>query len=373
MAEPRIGILGAPGAVGRAVVRRLHDWGLGPLRLGGRNPAALATLLRDALDGDGETCVVDVADAAALGRFVRGLQVVVNAVGPSWELLDQVARPALAAGAHYVDVGGDERLYQRLTALRPQANGRAAVVAAGMIPGLSGLLPRLVAAELDRVTTLHAYLGVLDRFSPGGASDYVAGIDGSGSLAAFIGGRRVAHALVRLDDVELPLFPRRVTAHPYLDHEGERVARGLALDDARFYSVFDGPHRLRALSALAGRARGDAARKVAGERIQSAAELDLAGRSPYQLMLFEGRGLVGGREVTRSLVLRSVHAVELTATMAAQAAALLLDGAPAGSHFASELLDPVGVATRLRQLPDVSLQLFAGPLAEEAIFEEGSL
>ncbi|MEE3922525.1 methyltransferase [Micromonospora sp. BRA006-A] len=106
-----------------------------------RNPDRAAALVRDRLGGAGEAVAVDVYDRDSLARFCAGCRLVVCAGGASHQVLDRVAVAALAAGADYVDAGGDEPLYDRLAGRDLAAQGRVALVTAGMMPGLSGLLP----------------------------------------------------------------------------------------------------------------------------------------------------------------------------------------------------------------------------------------
>src|SRR5919108_349874 len=123
----------------------------------------------------GDVTLVTPPDDASLARFCDGCRVVLDCTGPSFRVLDRVARAALRAGADYVGAGGDEPAYEALarTRLRP---GRTAVVSAGMMPGLSGLLPRSLAAvaDLDGAPEgLLAYAGGGSPITPPAAADHL--------------------------------------------------------------------------------------------------------------------------------------------------------------------------------------------------------
>jgi len=352
-AAPPVGVVGASGGVGRAAVRRLAAAGVGPLRLGGRRLEPLRRLVVEDLGGEGEAAPVDAACAESLDRFCAGCCVVVDCAGPSREVGDAVVRAAWRAGVDAV-VAGDPAVAER-------APGRTAVVAAGLMPGLSGLLPRCLAARFDRPMRLTGYAGGLGRLTPAAAADYLAA--GSGQpLAAWRQGRRASRALTPLRDVELAPFPSRVTAQPYLSAELECVARSLGLADADWYNVLDGVP----LPAALARAR-DAA------DVARASELDLFGRTPYQLVVLEMAGEVRGQPSCQTLLLRARDGIELTGAVVALVALAVLAGeVPFGVHAAWSTLTPDAWWGRLRDLPEVeALEVVDGPAA--GAVEEGEL
>jgi hypothetical protein len=336
----RIGIVGAGGAVGRAAARLLSTWDTGVLRLGLRD-ADRAGVLAARFGGRAQVLVVDVFEPVSLARFCAGCDVVLNCAGPSRDLQDRVARAALSAGADYVDAAGDDPLH---TVLAGSFVDRRAVISAGMMPGLSGLLPRYLAARLARPETLTCYAGGRDRFTPAGAADYLAALDGGygRALAAWRSGDVVS---VPPDDGPVPYFARTVSALPYLSTEAERCASTLGLRELTWYSVFDGEHVPVAL----GQARSlPRARAVAG--LVRAAELDLFGGSPYQLFVLT---MTGGGE-RRNLVVRGGSATALTAAMAALTTEAVVRGEiPPGLHHCAEVL-PVDRVDRLPATVELS-------------------
>jgi hypothetical protein len=323
---------------------------------------------------------VDVFDPAALRRFCAGCRLVVNASAASYLVADRVARAALAAGADYLDAGGDHPLYDRLAPLGLARSGRRALVTAGMAPGLTGLLPRWLAGQgFARVHRLVGHVGVRDRLTPAGAVDYLLSLAGRDreSQAVWRDGRRVPRGAGVLADVGLPFFPGRVTAHPYLGYEAERLAAGLGLAELRWYTVFDGGGAMLAtLGRLQAAMSGEGDLAAAARELAAAAELDMFGREPYQLMVFELAGTgPGGGPVTRTLVVRSADTSILTGTVCALAGRQVLAGqVPAGSHFAAEALAPAALVAALRGSGAVrGFDLFDGAAAEVAAAEEGAL
>jgi len=360
-----VAVLGATGGVGRAAVRHLAAAGVGPLRLGCRRPEPAAGLL-DELRACGEAVAADATCPDSLARFCAGSRLVVNCAGPSHALLGTVALAAVESGADLVDAGGDEAVHPRLSAL--DTGERRLVLAAGLMPGLSGVLPRILAAGFERPRRLTAYAGGRGHLTPAAAADYLAGLGGGGRpLAAWERGGRRSRALTPLRGIELPPFPGRVTAHPFLSAELERVARDLGLEEARWYNVFDGVHLPEALARLQGTL--DAA---AVEEVVRAASLDLFGRQPYQLVVLQLEG--GEAEPCRTLLLSAGDGIELTGAVTALVARAVLAGEVGpGLHHADSVLEPRAWCERLRALPEVrALEVAEGPAAV-AVFEEGAL
>ncbi|MFG3438524.1 saccharopine dehydrogenase NADP-binding domain-containing protein [Nonomuraea sp. NPDC047897] len=347
-----VGVLGCTGAIGGALARRLHEAGIGPLRLGGRDLTrvrAVAASLATGPPGPGrgvESVEVDVADADAPAAFCAGCRVVVNCAGPSARILDTVARAALAAGAAYVDVAGDLIDRAPLHALAGDGAGDGVVVlGAGMMPGLSALLPRYLAAGAGRVERLVAYVGGLDPFTPAAARDYVASLAGGHGtpLAAWRRDGPVRGALRPARGVRVAGWPGRVSVYPYLAAETERLARTLGIAEVDWWTVFDGDRTLDAL-ARAGEAEPDRT----AETLVRASRLDAFGREPYFQMVFELTGDGGGR----TLVARTGRSHELSAAVAAAATAAVLRGqVPAGVHEAGDVLSPQEVFRRLDDDP----------------------
>ncbi|MEU7991300.1 saccharopine dehydrogenase NADP-binding domain-containing protein [Streptosporangium canum] len=448
---PVIAVLGCYGAVGGSVVRRLREAGAGPLRLGGRDLDRVRALIgtgtggpagaeaapggavtgtavpdvggMEARAGADEAVAVDLRDAAALAAFCEGCHVVVNCAGPSSRILDTVARAALAAGAHYVDVAGDAAVRDRLAAAGLPATvhrgstghgsggrgsdgqgsaghgsdgqgsagrgsdghgsagqsragrddaGRVVVLSAGMMPGLSALLPRHLAGQgFDRVDRLTAHVGGVDRFTPAAALDYVASLsDGYATpLAVWRGHQVIPRASRPRRGVELPHFPGRVNAYPYLSAEAERLARSLGFAEVEWSSVFDGELTLAALARL----HDLDADTAAGELVRTS-RLEAFGRTPYFQMVFRMEGEAAGRPVTRTLVARAADSYELSAAVAVLAAGAVLRGlVRPGLHDAADVLDAGAVFQALLDDPAVTRLEVVDGVAPAVEVEEGVL
>ncbi|MFF4426462.1 saccharopine dehydrogenase NADP-binding domain-containing protein [Streptomyces sp. NPDC001549] len=372
---PRIGLLGGAGAVGREVAARLRARGAGEVLIGGRDVAAAEAVVAGVLRGEGHAVEADAHDPVSLRDFCAASDVVVNCAGPSRLLMDRVAVAAIRAGARYVDVGGDDPVYERMTRSSAVDSG-SVLLSAGMIPGLTGLLPRYLAGhgftQVDRLTVYHA---VRDRIGRAGAYDFVAGIAAGGdeSFAAWRSGAPRSGAVRRAADRALPGFTDPVTVHPYLSPEARRTALRLGLRDGDWYSVlFDG-QTSAVLGGLPGLTEDGLA--AAAERLCRAAEFDLLGRTPQVVLLCQLDGRGDGGAMTRSLVLRAGGAAELVAAAAAVAVDEVVRGhVPAGVHFAADVLDASRAGEALAGDPGVAqLSVHDMPLEQLVPQDEGAI
>jgi hypothetical protein len=127
-APAAITVFGA-GAVGRRLCEQLARMGWA-VALAGRRGAALDEVAR--ATPIAATCVAATGDGAALVRAFAGARVVVNTAAPLRDTAAPVLAAALAAGAHYVDVGGEQAVLQDVYERNESAARRAGLVA---LPG----------------------------------------------------------------------------------------------------------------------------------------------------------------------------------------------------------------------------------------------
>jgi len=365
-----IGVLGASGDVGLASAQALLSLGLHNLRLGGRDAhtgaRCLARLHQQWPDARLQWTAVDFNDTPALARFARACDVLLNCAGPSWRVADRAAQAALKADAHYVDAAGDIHLDPALW------RGRSAVLGAGLQPGLTGLLPRWLAAQgFTRVQGLTSYFGLRDQFTAVAADDFLQGaVDGSSEpLAAWHNGR-CSRALRRRRDVLLPCFPGPVHVLPYLNEEGERLARDLHLETGQWFNVITDGHVLNALDQAHNLPRAEAV-----QRLCTASQLDLSGQPPFVTLLLQLDGLCDGQACTRSLVLSGAGNAALTGAMAAITVVSVLEGEiRPGCHHAAHALPPAASLERLQRTSSIrTLNLLDHPLEHLQDAEEGCL
>ncbi|MEV6820346.1 saccharopine dehydrogenase NADP-binding domain-containing protein [Nocardiopsis dassonvillei] len=369
-----VGVVGASGAVGRAAARRLRALGRTRLLLGGRRTAPLEELAAELGPGTAVRAV-DADSPESLRAFCSGLDVVLNCAGPSYRIADAVAVEALAAGADYVDVTGDGPAHDRLSRT-PAARDHAIVLSAGVLPGLSALLPRWFAARhgLERMS---AHAGGLERCTEAAAGDLLLSLPGADDPAAVFGvplaawreGRVVERALRAADGVRPPGFPGTAFVQPFLTEEARRLAADLGLRELEWYNVHPGERVRAVLTSVAGRPVGDTA--AAAERLRRAAEVDLAGRTPYYQLVYALTGPSGRRSV---MTARFSDSYRMTGRVGAQAADAVARGlVPRGLHHAADVLDPEAAVAALFDDPEAATLRVEDAASEDAGVEEGAL
>ncbi|WP_017589677.1 saccharopine dehydrogenase NADP-binding domain-containing protein [Nocardiopsis ganjiahuensis] len=367
-----IGVVGASGAVGRHAAHALRSLSRGRLVLGARRAGPLRALA-DELGGPVEAVSVDVDSAESLEAFCHRCDVVLNCAGPSYRILDRVAVAALAAGADYVDVTGDSPVHDRLAG-SPLAEGRRVLLSAGVLPGLSALLPRWFARGRGlREAAVHA--GGLERCTGAAADDLLLSLPGGSIPAAAFGhplaawreGAVVEGALRAQEGARAPHFPGTVFVQPFLTGEARRLAASMGLRRLDWYNVHPGARTRAVLTSAVGRA--DSGPETA-ERLRRAADLDLVGNTPYYQMVYS---LVDGSGAPHTLLARFTDSYRMTGRVGAAAtAAAALGETPTGVHHAADVLDPGATVEALFEGDGTAaLHLWQGAAAAD--LEEGAL
>jgi lysine 6-dehydrogenase len=101
----------------------------------------------------------DVRQTADTVRLLSGSVAVLNCTQYYWNL--DVMKAALAAGAHYLDLGGLFYTTRKQLKLNSEFRraGRLAILGIGSAPGIANVMARFLAEQLQRVTAIKVYNG----------------------------------------------------------------------------------------------------------------------------------------------------------------------------------------------------------------------
>ena len=127
-----IAIMGATGHTGSQIASQLAERGIRPLLIG-RNRARLDALAQRI----GPQCEIRLADPTnrqSLDNVFRGVNVVINTVGPFSDLGEPVVQAALEQGSHYIDTTGEQAFMERI---QVRYNGPARNAGLTVIPALA--------------------------------------------------------------------------------------------------------------------------------------------------------------------------------------------------------------------------------------------
>jgi len=114
-------------------------------------------------DGLARAAAVDAADEAAARKLIAGHDVCVAATPYRYNLT--LARAAVAAGSHFVDMGGNTDVVRAELALDEEARAAGVTVVPdmGLAPGMTNVLTSSLISAFDYVREIHLRVGGLPR------------------------------------------------------------------------------------------------------------------------------------------------------------------------------------------------------------------
>lgn len=159
---PPVAVLGA-GRIGRTLAHDLLDSGAERVVLADADPSRAAEVASAVGDDRLEARHLDVSDASVTRALAGDVACVVSAV--PYRLNLELARAAVEAGAHWVDLGGNTEVVERILALGPEAARRGVCVVpdAGLQPGLGNILAGELFRRLGGADSLRVLVGGLPQ------------------------------------------------------------------------------------------------------------------------------------------------------------------------------------------------------------------
>lgn len=158
-----ITILGGAGFMGAGIVRDLVSdrtiIDIAEIRLCDASREKMEALAADLGDPRIALVDLDVTDAAALERAIAGADICINCVPTLLGFQMAIFAAALAARVAYMDLGGlgTYTVKQLAEHERFKAAGVAAVIGCGADPGMSNVICRAVADQLDEIDRINLY------------------------------------------------------------------------------------------------------------------------------------------------------------------------------------------------------------------------
>lgn len=364
-----IGIIGGYGEVGHHACLTLQQYGIGPLKIGGRNPGKGKTKQSDFLPG-AIWEKVDVEDDQSLSGFIAGCELILNCAAPSHRYSRRIARICLQHHVNMVDAGIDNN-YQS----DPLDTGENVIVyAAGATPGFSGLFPVWFGKQFHQVHSLLSYYGTSGQISPAGAEDYLEGsLHPNNTPRAAWRNAIVPNVLSRKSGVTLPFFPGEITLFPLFDDETHLVAKRLGLENGEWYAAVEGEKSIAALDSASFEYKANP--KAMIEKLCFAVEMDTLGRSPYFILMVQLNGESAGKEKTQTAVYEVREIIPFCGKMAAIIVKAVLEGkVKPGLHHTASIGDIDYVMDHLEKTDAThSIQIIDHSIEELSVEEEGTL
>ncbi len=203
-------VLGAYGHVGRCIVPELVKMGdIGRLVAAGRKKATLDACF-SGIDADKlELQTLDVFDKPALRASCKGIDLVINCVGPYAWRGSEVTAEVISQGINYIDFANEQSHYRRLQVIGATAeqNGLVLVTGVGTSPGVSTMLFQMGKEAIPGARTFEMFYasGRHPSREEGFGSVMGAIVETGFDPVAWVGGKQVKMPLGKeYRDVTLP-------------------------------------------------------------------------------------------------------------------------------------------------------------------------
>lgn len=158
----RIAVLGGAGLMGSGIVRDLvseQSDGIKEVIVADNNEAAIDGLKRSIADGRVKFIELDVRNNSLVQELLSTADICINSVPTFAGVQMKIFRAALAARCPYIDLGGMGVYTRQQKADHDKwvDAGIAAILGAGSDPGMSNVLCKAVAEELDTIEKINLY------------------------------------------------------------------------------------------------------------------------------------------------------------------------------------------------------------------------
>ena len=156
-------VLGGYGMMGKVVLQDLYTTApSATIIIVGHDPEKVRTAVRQYHSERVKGTVADASSIPSMVKTFRGAEVVINCV--QYELNLKVMEACLTAKAHYLDLGGLFHMTRKQLKLhrRFKKAGLLAIVGMGAAPGITNLLARYGADQLDMVSSVKIRVGSAD-------------------------------------------------------------------------------------------------------------------------------------------------------------------------------------------------------------------
>ncbi|MFA5079228.1 MAG: saccharopine dehydrogenase NADP-binding domain-containing protein [Dehalococcoidia bacterium] len=155
--------LGGSGHMGQKAVQTvLENRNLEQLIIADNNLEKATAFASSLNDGRVQVVGIDVQDTDSLVTLMKKADVVMNTIGPFYKYAVPVVRAAIAARKNYVDIDDDYKPTQEVFEFDKDARKAGVTVIQGMgaSPGISNIIARYAAQQLDEVDYIQTAWGI---------------------------------------------------------------------------------------------------------------------------------------------------------------------------------------------------------------------
>lgn len=160
------------GEMGESAIDDLYHYGeFNEIVVGTRNLSKASRVLDGCKGKNIKTSAakINVENITELEKLMKGVDVVVNCVGPNYKYEVPIAQAAIQAKVNLVDINDDYETTYKMLALDKEARdaGITVILGMGASPGVNNILVRAAADQLDIVEKIHT-TWVMSGSDPGG-------------------------------------------------------------------------------------------------------------------------------------------------------------------------------------------------------------
>ncbi len=166
---------------------------------------------------------LDIDKESNIGKFFKGSDLVIGAIGPSTDYSEKMLLGAMAENIPYVDPGGIHLIRK----MRNSSMKGTAIVGSGIFPGLSGWMLSSVLKEAFNDDLIEMIIGGVYNFSKAAAIDYVEEIKSykAGIPMACVRNGKILPAQKR-SPLNLPTRISKLSILPYVTEEIQEIIQG---------------------------------------------------------------------------------------------------------------------------------------------------
>ncbi|PYG90247.1 hypothetical protein LY28_00127 [Ruminiclostridium sufflavum DSM 19573] len=305
-----IGIIGGYGSIGFEAAKILKNLYGYEIMAAGRKPDSMG-LVKQSFFQDIEVQALDISDYAEVRQLLERCGTVINCTGAALDIA-ALADGIKGSKVKYADISENVFAAKKLT-----NKVAAAVFAAGSLPGLSALMPRYLAGQMEKPEKLNFSYEARGSFTAAAAKEYLEGLFEQDKYLM------VEWKRGRLEPVcgtvlQEEGFKADRQVFPYFDREAGYLTDTLRLEEGRWNMVIRGEYTLKMLTSARELYKENPREAV--EALRKASALDLLyGGCSYVKMEAE---LEGGKE-TRRMTVKAGSPEKLTGAAAAITAHLL--------------------------------------------------
>jgi len=161
--------LGGGGNMGQTAVRTILDiGGIDQLIVADYNADRTNKFVESLNDKRVQARTIDVTNTEALEALMQGSDVIMNTVGPYYRYGVPIVQAAIKTGRHYIDINDDYRPTQEILEMDDAARSAGSTILLGMgaSPGITNILARHAANQLDEVDYIQTAWGAVGGILP---------------------------------------------------------------------------------------------------------------------------------------------------------------------------------------------------------------